>query len=387
MLANTMLANTKLPQFMIMENNLKSLMFTLSNVDVCFANAIRRTILSDIEICCILSEHYETNNVNIEINTGRLHNEILKQRMSCIPINFWGARSEMELFCEKYKLEVDVSNEGDVMIFVTTEDFKVVLKKGKESGEVDVFPKERISKIFPKDGMSNMYIDFSRLRARISESIPGERLKLDATFSISNAKNNSMYNVVSKCTYSNTIDTLKAHDKMIEIEKRMFNQPEDVIKFEKRNFELLDIQREYIPDSFDFIIEGLGTISNIDILKESYKILTKKFENMIKLINDDKVDVSVSETTMLRSFDVKLENEDYTIGKILEYLLYSNQYLKKKILTYCGFKKFHPHDTHSIIRLAFVKSDDDYLILLKRILQEACDDAMGVLDKLLQATS
>lgn len=61
--------------------------FTLSGVNVSFANALRRTILSDIPVTCIETETYETNKANFLINTSRLHNEILKHRLSCIPIH------------------------------------------------------------------------------------------------------------------------------------------------------------------------------------------------------------------------------------------------------------------------------------------------------------
>ena len=40
----------------LIDNESGGLQFTLSNTDVCFANAIRRTILSDIDIVCILSD-------------------------------------------------------------------------------------------------------------------------------------------------------------------------------------------------------------------------------------------------------------------------------------------------------------------------------------------
>jgi DNA-directed RNA polymerase alpha subunit len=61
--------------------------FTLSGINLCFANALRRTILSDIPCVVIHTETYETNQCNITKNTGRLHNEILKHRLSCIPIH------------------------------------------------------------------------------------------------------------------------------------------------------------------------------------------------------------------------------------------------------------------------------------------------------------
>ena len=63
------------------------LRFTLQDINVSFANAIRRTLLTDIPVIAIRTETYDTNQCRIHTNTGRLHNEILKQRISCIPIN------------------------------------------------------------------------------------------------------------------------------------------------------------------------------------------------------------------------------------------------------------------------------------------------------------
>jgi DNA-directed RNA polymerase subunit L len=60
-----------------------------------------------------------------------------------------------------------------------------------------------------------------------------------------------------------------------------------------------------------------------------------------------------SEVTIPNCFDIILENEDYTIGKILEYTLYKTYYLDQKTINFCGFRKPHPHINISIIRLAF----------------------------------
>jgi len=369
----------------------KCLMLTLSNVDVCFANAIRRTILSDIEICCILSEFHETNQVNIEINTGRLHNEILKQRLSCIPVHFSGTREEMEKFCDTFKLEIDCKNDSDIVKFVTTEDFHLVLRNNQTSDNLegvmaDISPHNKILGIFPPCKESKMYIDFSRLRPRISDSIPGERLKLDATFSISNAKYNSMYNVVSKCTYANTIDKDGVTKKWNEKEKTLREQktPDNVIEFEKKNFMILDSQRIFIPDSFDFTIEGLGIHTNMDIFKQSCSILISKFNDLVLQISGNEFDIDPANSTMDNSYDCILKNEDYTIGKILEYIIYSNHYVNDQTLTYCGFKKYHPHDNHSILRFAFKQNDKiDYVNYSKEIISNASNDAIKIFENIL----
>jgi len=55
---------------------------------------------------------------------------------------------------------------------------------------------------------------------------------------------------------------------------------------------------------------------------------------------------------MKNCFDIILENEDYTIGKAIEYFLLK-KYWESRMLTFCGFKMMHPHDTYSIIRVAY----------------------------------
>lgn len=64
-----------------------TLQFTLSGVNVSLANALRRTILSDIPIAVFKTSPYEENKAIIYSNTSRLNNEILKQRLSCVPIH------------------------------------------------------------------------------------------------------------------------------------------------------------------------------------------------------------------------------------------------------------------------------------------------------------
>jgi DNA-directed RNA polymerase subunit L len=78
---------------------------------------------------------------------------------------------------------------------------------------------------------------------------------------------------------------------------------------------------------------------------------------------------------MSNCFDIILENEDYTIGKIIEYMLYTKFY-ETKILKFCGFKKMHPHDSDSIIRIAYADAIDKSTI--KGNLKECIETAKNV---------
>lgn len=374
----------------VMEHDHKGILtFRLSNTNVCFANALRRTILSDIDMCCILSENYETNQVNIEKNTGRLHNEILKHRLSCIPVHYAGSKEKMQTFCDTYILEIDCNNNSDVLQFVTTENFQL---KNKNTGEI--MNSQKTNEIFPPNSISKDYIDFSRLRPKITDSIPGEVLKLSAEFSISNAKANAMYNVVSKCTYSNTIDSKLADEKwsILENDIKVRNPgiSKEDLKFEKNNFTYLDRARCFTPDSFDFVIQGLGIFANREIVSLALDVLISKLTSYLTFapsgnntIQQQKIVINPAETTMVNSFDIILLDEDYTIGKILEFVIYTNFYVDNPILTFCGFKKFHPHDTKSTIRIAFKSSNDTHLI--ENIIYQASRYSVEVLEHIKNA--
>jgi DNA-directed RNA polymerase subunit L len=319
-------------------------------VNVSLANALRRIILSEIPTLAFITEHHETNQCTIEENTSRLHNEIIRQRLGCIPIHM----KELDVLPGNYVLELDVSNDTEEIIYATTEHFKI-----KNKNNDHYLTQEQTRKIFPANSITNQYIDFVRLRPKISDTIPGEKIKLKCEFSVSTAKENSMYNVVSKCSYCNTPDVAKSQQKWEEYESSLSSDVSNEERtFQRRNFELLDAERYFVADSFDFVIQTLGVFENREILKKGCMVLQNKFVDFVNAIDADTVPVVVSETTMENCFDIVLEGEDYTMGKTIEYIMYDMFYFGEKRLSFCGFKKYHPHNTESIIRVAFIQKED-----------------------------
>ncbi len=101
-----------------------------------------------------------------------------------------------------------------------------------------------------------------------------------------------------------------------------------------------------------------------------------KFIDLIHFIDSDAVMIVYSDTTIENSFDFVLENEDYTVGKVIEYILYENYFINEKKLTFCGFKKIHPHDSDSIIRIAFVDQVDKTVV--RQLIRSACVEAQDI---------
>jgi len=361
------------------------LRFTLQNINVSFANAIRRTLLSDIPVIAIRTETFDINQCEIHTNTGRLHNEILKQRLSCIPIHskIFQDDGEEKALPNNYQLDVHIKNESDNLRFITTEDFR--LKKKDETKLLSKEEQQRLfPDLFPKNVLTQSYIDFARLRPKLGEGLEGEELHLTADFSIATAKENSMFNVLSKCAYGNTLDEEKANQVWEEQERKLKTEDETAqdIRFQKANFMLLDAQRQFKENSFDFVIQTLGIYDNRELIRKACIVLQNKFIDFIENLDTDIVPIDLTETTMDNSYDMILENEDYTMGKCIEYVIYNKFYEGNKKLSFCGFKKFHPHDKNSKLRIAFEKKADKSE--MKKCVREACVDIQEVFKTIFQ---
>ena len=328
------------------------LTFTLSGVDVSYANAIRRTILSDIPIVCFKTTPNEENKANILINTTRLNNEILKQRLSCIPICI----KDLEIPIKNYVLEVDVENKTDTAIYVTTKDFKI------KNITTDTYLDEGdLRKIFPSyvppTGKGEYFVDFVKLRPKLSEELPGERIKLTCALTLGTARQDSSFNVTGTCAYGCTPDESKIVEELAKRKQKWADEgkTEANIAFESANWKLLEGLRYVKRRSFDYILQTVGIYENSEIIVKSCQILMDKFVELKQMLDKDKIEIQPSDSTMETSYDVILENEDYTVGNILNFELYDTYYRDLKKLTYVGFKKMHPHDSHSILRVGFVE--------------------------------
>lgn len=382
-MSTTMNAN---PQISKKEESNNKLTFVLSNVDVSIANGIRRTILSDIPTIVFRTTPNEENKAVITANTSRLNNEILKQRLSCIPINL----SNHDYDYKTLLLEINEENITNSLYVVTTEHFKI---KDKITGKY--LPRERVREVFPPyislTGQE-YYIDFVKLRPTISTEIVGEKIQLTCEFSIGDANENCMFNVVSTCAYGFTQDenyTNTDGENQLTIFRETCIKNGDtpeLVNFNTKNWQLLQGKRYVIQNSFDFVIESVGVYTNDKIVYLACKILINKFTKLINYIMEGKMGVHKNTTLTRLTFDYVLANEDYTIGNILNHLLFVNYYEGSKTLSYCGFKKMHPHDLDSIIRITFnsigmeeLEGEDVYLHKGGEYLVLCCKQAIELL--------
>ena len=357
--------------------------FTLTGLDPCYANGIRRVIISDIPVVVFKTTPHDENKSNILVNTSRLNNEIIKQRLSCIPICI----KDLEIDFANYLLELDVENKTDTMIMVTTRDFKIknltTNSYLEENTLRDIFPP-----YMPPTGKGEYFIDFLRLRPKISDELPGERIKLNCTFSISTARHDSMFNVTGTCSYGFTPD----RDEMIKqlaIRRHKWEEEDktaEEIDFESKNWNLLEGLRYVKKQSFDFIVQTVGIFGNTDIVIKACQILIEKIDMQKQLLDKDELQIEKSDNTLENCYDVTLMNEDYTVGIILNNEIYETFYREHKTLSYTGFKKMHPHDTDSLLRIAFIEPNSGKSAV-KEILTTVIVDAVRKIESVIDCFS
>jgi DNA-directed RNA polymerase subunit L len=280
-----------------------------------------------------------------------------------------------EMPIKNYILEVDVENKTDTVMIVTTKDFKIrdlVTNNYLEDGVVKkIFPP-----FIPPSGNGEYYIDFLRLRPRISDEIPGEKIKLTCEFSVSTARDDSMFNITGTCSYGCSPDPEKIEEQ-IAIRKQKWKdegKKDEEIKFEAANWKLLEGLRYVKKNSFDFIIQSVGIYENEKILVKASEILLKKLEVLKLSLEQDEIEIKASDSTMENCYDITLVNEDYTIGNIMNYELYTIFYTDLKMLDYVGFKKLHPHDTDSMLRVSLTdktKGVSAVKTMMKSVIEEA----------------
>ena len=331
-----------------------NLTFTLSNIDVCFANALRRTIMTDIPMFVFKTSPQSMDKSTVYKNTSHLHNELIKQRLSCIPIHLDDLNTSME----NLTLEIKEVNKTDTTMLVTSEHFKV---KNKTT---NVYMNEEYVRalfppfIAPTNGV-NYYIELVRLKPELSPELPGEELYMTCDFSIGSARQNSSFNATGTCGYGFTPDrdimAVKLEQQKQEWKDEGKN--EEQVKREARNWELLEGLRNVVKNSFDFTLNSVGVYTNNNLLIMACELLMDKLKTFQNVLDSEGVSIAESQSTMDNCYDVILSGEGHTLGNILNYVLYSTYYNSEtKILSYVGFVKMHPHDNDSIIRIAFIDS-------------------------------
>jgi len=312
------------------------LTFSLKNTDVCIANALRRTILGNIRAVVMAKP-----DVVITVNSSRFNNEILKQRIACIPI----CLSPDDI--KNYTIQLSKSNTSASIQFVTTEDFKI-LENGKESSK----------QLFLPDPYTKQYIDVLRLRPKMGNVI--ESIQMHATLSVTTGSQTGTSNL-GNCFYRASINYELAEQEWAK------KGIDDV--HQKKDWNLLEAKRFVYPNSFNVTVESYAMCiySPTQLVKIACKVLEMELLNFTAPLQ-----MKPSDTTIEKCIDIILPECDFTIGKVIEYYLFTTKFDTE--ITYISFLKNHPHDKHGILRIAFKEDQNDEEVT--KLFLEACKECV-----------
>lgn len=329
------------------------LSMTISGLQHTLLNSIRRVITTDIPTFVFRAFPHDENKIRISINTCRHNNEIIKQRIGCIPIHI----SDAEFPYEDYQVEVDKKNDGSTIQFLTTEDFKIFNKNTKQ-----YLTDASAHKFFPPNSLTGDYIIVARLMPKLSENLAGEHLKFEADIGVSTAKQDGMYNVASTCSFGGTIDPVKANAAWMIRKKELVagKMKKEELEFEEKNWRLLEAKRHVIEDSHEFLLESVGVYDNMRLMDLGCGILIEKYKTFIENVKtNNKIIIEPNrDSTVPNEFMIKLLDEDYTLANPLVYYMYQTHFIGDKSITFVGFRKPHPHNNVGEIRLAFSEPTD-----------------------------
>jgi DNA-directed RNA polymerase subunit L len=279
-------------------------------------------------------------------------------------------------------LEINVENKTTNILMITTEHFKI--KNIKTNTYLSTEEQKLIFPPYtPLWNTTEYYVHLVSLKPKISDEILGEKLHLTCPFSISTCKEDGMFNVASTCSYGFTVDPKLQEKELAKVVKQWKEEkmPVEEIEVESKNWLLLKGLTCIKKDSYDFIIETLGIYSNSELLQKSCEIIISKLELLIEISQTQELEIKQSINTLPNSYDIILQNEDYTIGLLLQDLLYNEFIEKTSKLQYCGFKKFHPHDDYSIVRVSYIENISTESIYID--LQKIISDGISIFKKII----
>ena len=332
-----------------------TLKFDVANCDSSFVNAIRRSIITDVETISFNTDDYINSDLKVIHNTSSLHNEFILHRMGLIPIY---SDNISNYNPDNYKFILNKENKTQNIIDVTTNDIEVL--------NLETNTLEDTEKFFPKNSITNDHILIIKLKQNPNGE--GQKIHIEGKSSKNSGSTHIRFSPVSNVLFINKQDPEKVdagfseYVKAFQVKNNItFNESE--IKKLARRFQIEKAERLYYvdenndPNVFEFEIETCGVLKPHRILIESLSSLENKLKKFIIELdnalsgNPSKVKIKESECIM-KSFDIIIDNENHTLGNLVQ--SYINRDYKNENI-FVGYMNPHPLKNEIFFR---IKSED-----------------------------
>jgi DNA-directed RNA polymerase subunit L len=337
--------------------------FQIRDTEVAYVNTLRRTILTGVETLAFNSKMNDTgatSDVRILTNTTPMTNEMLADRIGLLPIHInaetWNAEGwDKDLFEFRLSMENNTNNS----LPVKAEDIEVFKKGLAEEGYVRYAPGNK--EFFHPDPITGDTCLIAVLKAKQPNQAP-QKVEFEMRASVGTGQEHIRWSPVSQCSYSYTIDTdagrqQQFFERWLENNKKLSVQAlnDDPEKKEAmiREFQTMEVQRCYKinekgePNSFDFVVESIGTIPIFQIIEKALYNIEKR---CARYSGELPVDVRVVPAdARMKGFDFYFPNEDHTLGNLFQSYMEANQMDTE--ISYVGYKVPHPLRAEMVLRV------------------------------------
>jgi DNA-directed RNA polymerase subunit L len=375
-------------------------------LDKSIANGIRRTLLSDIKTVAI-----NPDNIIINTNSGSLHNEFLKHRISLTPLCI-----DPEHYNYSLLFELKVKIDENPTMNVYSEDFNIYPLKNEyiklvEEGDIDTIDmlkninknyynlnnplskndKKKIFKPFKFGGKDN-YMLITELKNTGSETNIQE-LDLYTVPTIGTTREHSRHNNIPTVVYTFTKD-VKAFQKHLEDTIILEKVKENNKSAFKKSLELKESERYFhrdinnLPYMYDFTITSnhyydskTVYLKSLDILIGRFEYIGYQLEQIIEAPEESIFSYDTLKNNM--TYQIVMLNQDDTAGNMIQSHMINKFIKDDSTIQVCGYKKLHPL-TELIVFNIMIKPGN-YTELQKKTyiiktFTDVCKDLINILD-------
>ena len=313
--------------------------FVLRGVPASMANALRRSIIARVPVVAFKGFPDTESTIDITTNTSGINNEILKQRLACVPIHL----TDRSVDLSNYVVSLDVSASEGARRTVTTADFTILWGEQRSKAPATV-----VKALFPPDPITGDHIVLTKLNPAIPGASPAERIALEATMYWTEGSEGGTASAACTCSYAFTPDRVKQEQVWNEVVSQDIAEADHARA--KQDWLLGEGMRITVPQSYDFILETVGVYTPQQLLATACDIVIQGLDMTTRSLTETGV-VQPQDSTLTNAHMVKTQYDPYTVGHLLQTDMYA-KHCVDNTNNYVGFRKAHPHDSFAELRIA-----------------------------------
>ena len=303
----------------------------------------------------------------------------------------------LHLLIVKYEFFIDITNNTTKFLDITTEHIQI---RDLSKEPPVILNKKDTQKFFPPNKITGDYILINRLKPnKFGGKEQGETLKIKMTANYSTGREHARYTPTSVSIFTNVRDPEKTK---IELQKRIEKKNSELKSQKKRElnqieknelittFMVSEADRYFYTDSsgepnrFLFTIETDGRIPSHIIFDKALFKLEDNIKKFVKKLDDTEYINFQNSDCIMNSFDIIVNDEDYTLGYLIQeylYILYQNVPKEDKKIKYIAANVPHPLENKLLIRVSLenLNLGIDYI---KELIKESCNNIINIIIEL-----